>query len=84
MLAAQTVVTVLGVPVPGRRINGLDSLLSIVQRPAALPPVATFAIGNAGAINAALCARRDPLELASPISQTTEAVPRGAGRRGAG
>jgi 5-(carboxyamino)imidazole ribonucleotide mutase len=55
MLAAKTTVPVLGVPVPSRHLNGEDSLLSIVQMPAGVP-VATFAIGEAGAINAALFA----------------------------
>lgn len=55
MLAAKTVVPVLGVPVPSKHLNGLDSLLSIVQMPKGVP-VATFAIGEAGAANAALFA----------------------------
>ncbi len=55
MLAAKTLVPVLGVPVQSRALNGLDSLLSMVQMPAGVP-VATFAIGSAGAINAALAA----------------------------
>ncbi|HEY5621953.1 MAG TPA: 5-(carboxyamino)imidazole ribonucleotide mutase [Pontiella sp.] len=55
MLAAQTVVPVLGVPVKSRALNGLDSLLSIVQMPAGIP-VATLAIGQSGAKNAALLA----------------------------
>lgn len=55
MLAANTTVPVLGVPVPSRHLNGEDSLLSIVQMPKGVP-VATFAIGKAGAINAALFA----------------------------
>ena len=55
MLAAKTAVPVLGVPVQSKALNGMDSLLSIVQMPAGVP-VATFAIGNAGAINAALFA----------------------------
>lgn len=55
MLAAKTAVPVLGVPVQSRALNGLDSLLSIVQMPAGVP-VATFAIGSAGAANAALFA----------------------------
>jgi 5-(carboxyamino)imidazole ribonucleotide mutase len=64
MVAAQTPVPVLGVPVPGHALSGLDSLLSIVQMPGGVP-VATFAIGKAGAINAALfaaamLARTDP------------------------
>src|SRR5687768_1471221 len=53
MLAAKTIVPVLGVPVPSRHLQGLDSLLSIVQMPRGIP-VATFAIGEAGAANAGL------------------------------
>ena len=55
MLAAKTVVPVLGVPVQSKALNGMDSLLSIVQMPAGIP-VATFAIGTAGTANAALFA----------------------------
>jgi len=55
MLAAKTVVPVLGVPVQSRALSGKDSLLSIVQMPKGIP-VATFAIGEAGAANAALFA----------------------------
>ena len=55
MCAAKTQVPVLGVPVQSKALNGLDSLLSIVQMPAGIP-VATLAIGRAGAINAALLA----------------------------
>ena len=55
MLAAKTTVPVLGVPVTSRSLKGLDSLLSIVQMPKGVP-VATFAIGEAGAANAALFA----------------------------
>jgi 5-(carboxyamino)imidazole ribonucleotide mutase len=55
MLAAKTRLPVLGVPVQGKTLNGLDSLLSIVQMPAGIP-VATFAIGAAGAANAGLFA----------------------------
>ncbi|MGY0343310.1 5-(carboxyamino)imidazole ribonucleotide mutase [Xylella fastidiosa] len=55
MLAAKTMVPVLGVPMQSKALNGLDSLLSIVQMPAGIP-VATFAIGEAGAVNAALFA----------------------------
>ncbi len=55
MLAANTTVPVLGVPVPSRYLKGQDSLLSIVQMPKGIP-VATFAIGEAGAANAALFA----------------------------
>jgi 5-(carboxyamino)imidazole ribonucleotide mutase len=55
MTAAKTRVPVLGVPVSSRSLNGMDSLLSIVQMPRGVP-VATFAIGSAGAANAALFA----------------------------
>lgn len=55
MLASQTIVPVLGVPVPSKYLRGEDSLLSIVQMPKGVP-VATFAIGEAGAANAALFA----------------------------
>jgi 5-(carboxyamino)imidazole ribonucleotide mutase len=55
MLAAKTTVPVLGVPVPSRHLQGVDSLYSIVQMPKGIP-VATFAIGTAGAANAALFA----------------------------
>ena len=55
MLAAKTAVPVLGVPVPGKYLRGVDSLHSIVQMPKGIP-VATFAIGEAGAANAALFA----------------------------
>lgn len=55
MVASKTVLPVLGVPVQSRALNGLDSLLSIVQMPAGIP-VGTLAIGTAGAVNAALLA----------------------------
>lgn len=55
MAAAKTALPVLGVPVQSKALNGLDSLLSIVQMPAGVP-VGTLAIGRAGAINAALLA----------------------------
>lgn len=55
MVAAKTVLPVLGVPVQSRTLNGMDSLLSIAQMPAGIP-VATLAIGDAGATNAALLA----------------------------
>ncbi len=55
MLAAKTTLPVLGVPVPSKHLQGLDSLYSIVQMPKGIP-VATFAIGAAGAANAALFA----------------------------
>jgi 5-(carboxyamino)imidazole ribonucleotide mutase len=55
MAAAKTALPVLGVPVQSKALNGLDSLLSIVQMPAGIP-VATLAIGRVGAVNAALLA----------------------------
>ncbi|WP_181185800.1 5-(carboxyamino)imidazole ribonucleotide mutase [Lactiplantibacillus pentosus] len=55
MLAANTVLPVIGVPIKTKALNGVDSLLSIVQMPAGVP-VATMAIGEAGAKNAALMA----------------------------
>jgi 5-(carboxyamino)imidazole ribonucleotide mutase len=55
MLASKTVIPVLGVPVPSKYLRGEDSLLSIVQMPKGIP-VATFAIGEAGAANAGLFA----------------------------
>lgn len=72
MLAAKTSLPILGVPVPSRHLNGLDSLLSIVQMPGGIP-VATFAIGEAGAKNAGLfavsiLARNDPA-LAAKLDQ---------------
>lgn len=68
MLAAKTLVPVLGVPVPATLFNGVDSLLSIVQMPAGVP-VATFAVGKPGAINAAL--------FAAQLLATTDAALRG-------
>ena len=55
VVAAKTALPVLGVPMPSKHLQGLDSLLSIVQMPKGIP-VATFAIGDAGAANAALFA----------------------------
>lgn len=55
MVAAKTVLPVIGVPVQSKALNGLDSLLSIVQMPGGVP-VATVAIGRAGAVNAGLLA----------------------------
>jgi 5-(carboxyamino)imidazole ribonucleotide mutase len=55
MTAAKTTLPVIGVPVESRALKGMDSLLSIVQMPAGIP-VATVAIGRAGAVNAALLA----------------------------
>ncbi len=57
MVAAKTVLPVLGVPVQSRALQGMDSLLSIVQMPAGVP-VGTLAIGRAGAVNAALLAAK--------------------------
>jgi 5-(carboxyamino)imidazole ribonucleotide mutase len=65
MLAAKTLVPVLGVPVPATSLNGMDSLLSIVQMPKGVP-VGTLAIGKPGAANAAL--------LAAEILATTDAA----------
>jgi 5-(carboxyamino)imidazole ribonucleotide mutase len=69
MVAAKTVVPVLGVPVQSKALNGMDSLLSIAQMPAGIP-VGTLAIGAAGATNAAL--------LAAAIIGTTEPAVREA------
>jgi 5-(carboxyamino)imidazole ribonucleotide mutase len=55
VIAAKTLLPVIGVPMPSQALNGMDSLLSIVQMPAGIP-VATMAIGKAGAINAGLYA----------------------------
>ncbi len=75
MVAAQTTLPVLGVPVQSRALKGLDSLLSIVQMPAGVP-VATFAIGEAGARNAALFAvsllANEDEELAQRLSAFRE------------
>ena len=76
MTASKTTLPVLGVPVQSKALNGMDSLLSIVQMPAGVP-VATFAIGAAGATNAALfaaaiLAARYP-EIAAALRQQREA-----------
>lgn len=81
MLAAKTTLPVLGVPVPTKHLQGLDSLLSIVQMPAGIP-VATFAIGAAGAGNAglyavAILALQDP-ELAERLEEFRRAQERRA------
>ncbi len=72
MVASQTIVPVLGVPVPSKYLRGEDSLLSIVQMPKGIP-VATFAIGEAGAANAALAAiamlAADDAQLADKLTQ---------------
>ncbi|HBS64136.1 MAG TPA: 5-(carboxyamino)imidazole ribonucleotide mutase [Stenotrophomonas sp.] len=72
MIAAKTAVPVLGVPVQSKALNGMDSLLSIVQMPAGIP-VATFAIGNAGASNAALFAAAMLASDQPAIGQALEA-----------
>ena len=82
MAAAMTALPVLGVPVESKALNGMDSLLSIVQMPAGIP-VGTLAIGKPGAINAALLAAAmlattDPAlgeRLAAWRAQQTDAVP---------
>jgi 5-(carboxyamino)imidazole ribonucleotide mutase len=76
MTASKTTLPVIGVPVPTEHLHGLDSLLSIVQMPGGVP-VATVAIGRAGAINAALLAARilgltDP-RIRDRVSQRQEA-----------
>jgi 5-(carboxyamino)imidazole ribonucleotide mutase len=68
MLAANTTLPVLGVPVPSKYLKGQDSLLSIVQMPKGIP-VATFAIGEAGAANAALFAIAQLATLDDAIAQ---------------
>lgn len=75
MLAAKTMVPVLGVPVQSAALNGLDSLLSIVQMPGGIP-VATFAIGKAGAVNAALFAAALLAPTHEAIAQALEAFRR--------
>src|ERR671926_114977 len=71
MLASKTTLPVLGVPVPSRHLQGLDSLLSIVQMPAGVP-VATFAIGAAGAQNAGLYAAAILALQDSPLAERLE------------
>ena len=72
MLAAKTIVPVLGVPVPSKYLKGQDSLYSIVQMPKGIP-VATFAIGEAGAANAGLFAvamiAREQAEVAAKLAK---------------
>ena len=80
MLAAKTAVPVLGVPVQSKALNGMDSLLSIVQMPAGIP-VATFAIGKAGAANAALFAAAMLANEHPAIARRARGVPREADRR---
>ncbi|WP_277586359.1 5-(carboxyamino)imidazole ribonucleotide mutase [Psychrobacillus antarcticus] len=75
MVAAKTTLPVIGVPVQSKALNGLDSLLSIVQMPGGVP-VATVAIGKAGATNAGLLAAQilsiQDLELAARLEQRRE------------
>lgn len=77
MVASKTVVPVIGVPVQTKALNGLDSLLSIVQMPGGIP-VATVAIGKAGAVNAGLLAAQiigsfDP-EIAKRITERRDRI----------
>ncbi len=79
MVAAKTVLPVIGVPVQTKALNGLDSLLSIVQMPGGIP-VATVAIGRAGAVNAGLLAAQiigayEP-EVAARVAARREAIQR--------
>ena len=95
VLAAETTLPVIGVPMPGSSLQGLDSLLSTVQMPAGVP-VATMAIGTAGAKNAAIFAaqilalgdprlkerlKRHKEELEQKVAQQTDQIPAGY-RRG--
>lgn len=77
MVAAKTTLPVIGVPVQSKALNGLDSLLSIVQMPGGVP-VATVAIGKAGATNAGLLAAQilstTDLELANKLDARREAI----------
>ena len=68
MVAAKTTLPVIGVPVQSKALNGLDSLLSIVQMPGGVP-VATVAIGKAGAINAGLLAAQILSTSDTPIAE---------------
>ncbi|UKS65693.1 5-(carboxyamino)imidazole ribonucleotide mutase [Rossellomorea marisflavi] len=72
MVAAKTTLPVIGVPVPSKALNGLDSLLSIVQMPGGVP-VATVAIGKAGATNAGLLAAQILSVEDSRIEEALEA-----------
>lgn len=77
MVAAKTTLPVIGVPIQSKALNGMDSLLSIVQMPGGVP-VATVAIGKAGATNAGLLAAQmlamTDLELASQLEQHREST----------
>lgn len=77
MVAAKTILPVIGVPVQSKALNGLDSLLSIVQMPGGIP-VATVAIGKAGAVNAGLLAAQmigafDP-DVQERVQQRRDAI----------
>ena len=72
MVAAKTTLPVIGVPVQSRALNGLDSLLSIVQMPAGVP-VATVAIGKAGATNAGLLAAQILAAFDEQLAEKLEA-----------
>jgi len=91
VLAAATTLPVIGVPMPGSHLNGLDSLLSTVQMPAGVP-VATMAVGAAGAQNAAIFAaqilalgdpkikerlQRHKAELEEKVAQQADQIPVG-------
>ena len=80
MLAAKTIVPVLGVPVATRSLRGLDSLLSIVQMPKGVP-VATFAVGEAGAANAGLFAVAMLARNDARLAKRLEAFRRGQARK---
>lgn len=84
VLAAKTTLPILGVPVPSKHLQGLDSLLSIVQMPKGIP-VATFAIGEAGAANAglfavALLALSDPAIAGHNSRPSEKCRQKGSGR----
>lgn len=73
MTAAKTIVPVIGVPIQSKALNGMDSLLSIVQMPGGVP-VATVAIGKAGAVNAGLFAAQILAAFDSKIADRLEAL----------
>ena len=81
MLASKTILPVLGVPVPSKHLNGQDSLLSIVQMPKGVP-VATFAIGDAGAANAGIFAAsmlaNESPEIAKALTDFRESIKQAA------
>ena len=81
--AAHTLLPVLGVPIAGSPLSGLDALLATVQMPGGIP-VATFAIGKAGAKNAGLFAAAILARRRRRDAQAPRQVPRGAGSRGTG